>query len=104
VIVTNNQHHHRYHIVALVFIQVEYIIFGMSTPDRLSTIQEERCKRADGGEPINTETRTAFDNNGGMCSNLTDFGTKLHGIESGDEVRIEVHEDGIWIEPGGNDE
>jgi len=69
----------------------------MSSPDRLSGIQKKRLKRADGGEPLNTETRTAFDNNGGMCANLTDFGTKLLGIESGDKIRIEVHEDGIWL-------
>lgn len=52
------------------------------------------------GKQIHADTRRAVNPSGGgeqITANLTNFGRKFHSITPGDELDIQVHENGIWI-------
>lgn len=68
-------------------------------PQCRSDIRNQRQQRTDGGEPINSETRTVQQNGQSLYINPTDFGAITHGISCGDEVRVETYASGIRIVP-----
>lgn len=68
-------------------------------PQCRSDIRDKREKRTDGGEPINSETRTVQQKGQSLYINPTDYGAITHNISRGDEVRVEVYRDGIRIVP-----
>jgi hypothetical protein len=51
------------------------------------------------GAELNTEYRTVFHRGteGSLNVNLTELGIKVHDIEEGQQLPVEVHEHGIWI-------
>ena len=71
-------------------------------PQTRAEIRAERAKRADGGEPLHTTTRTVHWSGDSLVVGVTDYGVKTHDVEQGQEPAIEVHPDGIWIDFGGD--
>lgn len=63
-------------------------------------IRTARSARADGGEPLNTEERSVTEHSGSLYVNLTKFGALTHGIEKGQDLDVEIYENGIWIPAG----
>jgi len=57
-------------------------------------IQNERAKRADGGEPMYDPEMSIYDN-------IPSVAQKIHGFTKGDTPNVEIHPDGIWIGAGG---
>ena len=64
-------------------------------------IVDERARRADGGEPLYSDSRLVLESGDSFVVGLTAFGCKVHQIDKGQEVGIEIHADGIWIDIGG---
>ena len=69
-----------------------------SEPHTQRGIREERARRADGGQPLNSEARTVHPSGNSLVIGLTSFGVKTHNIETGQEPDVEVYPDGIWID------
>jgi hypothetical protein len=67
-------------------------------------IQNERAKRADGGEPLYDEEMSLYNNGGSVVVGVTSFACKVHSLALGDTVRVETYPDGIWIDVEGADE
>ena len=64
-------------------------------------IRQERAKRADGGQPLNSESRTVQRYGNSLVIGLTAYGVKTHGVDEGREPDVQVYPDGIWIDFGG---
>jgi hypothetical protein len=72
-------------------------------PQDRPAIRNERLRRADGGEPLNTEEGRSIRWQGNsLVVGLTSFAVKTHGITDDDEVTVETYPDGIWIDIGGD--
>jgi len=65
-------------------------------------IREERERRADGGEPLNSEPRAVHYSGNSLAIGLTDYGVKTHDISEGEEPEVQVYTDGIWIDLRGD--
>jgi len=76
----------------------------MSSPETSDMIRQELGKRADGGEPLFDADRSLFDQGGSIGVTLTAHGRDTHDMQSGEDVNVEVHPDGIWISPEVDDE
>lgn len=76
----------------------------MSSPQNRASIRQHRRERADGGQPLNTETRSLFPKGGSIAVTLTAYARDTHSLNCKQNVTIEVHPDGIWIAPEDEDE
>jgi hypothetical protein len=74
-------------------------------PHTRSSIREERARRADGGQPLNTETRTVHREGNSLVIGLTAYAVKTHDIDPGQTPEVVAYPDGIWIDlRGASDE
>lgn len=64
-------------------------------------IREKRAQRADGGQPLNSESRTVHSAGNSLVIGLTAYAVKTHNINAGQKPDVQVYPDGIWIELGG---
>jgi hypothetical protein len=64
-------------------------------------IREERMKRADGGQPLNTEERQVQMVGNSLMIGLTDYGVQTHNISKGETLGIAVFPDAILIDTSG---
>jgi hypothetical protein len=71
-------------------------------PQNRPTIREERARRADGGEPLNSEQRSVHRNGGSLVIGVTSYAVKTHSLSGGDDVTVETYAEGIWIDLGGD--
>jgi hypothetical protein len=60
-------------------------------------IMQARSQRADDGEPIYSESRSVHYSGNSLAIGLTATGTNVLDVGDGDELKVEVHEDGFWI-------
>jgi hypothetical protein len=67
-------------------------------------VRNARAAMRDDDEPLHEEDVSVYDNGGHVVAGLTSFARKLHTIEPGDQIHVEVYRDGIVIETGGRDE
>jgi hypothetical protein len=64
-------------------------------------IMEAKKNSADEDGVQDIQTRNVQVRKGrGPLLNLTDFGKRFHRLEHEEELRVVVHEDGIWIDRG----
>jgi len=70
-------------------------------PQDRQMIQNERAKRADGGEPMYDPEMSIYDNGGSLVIGIPSVAQKIHGFTKGDKPNVEIHPDGIWIGAGG---
>jgi len=69
-------------------------------PQSRPSIRKERARRADGGEPLNSEKMSIRWDGNSLVVGVTAFGSKTHHITAQDEVIVETYRDGIWIDVG----
>jgi len=65
---------------------------------------ETRARRADGGEPMYSTTMSVHKNGNSLVIGLTSTGCDVLNITEDDDLVVEVHEDGFWVDLGGADE
>ena len=66
-------------------------------------IQQERAKRADGGEPMYDPDMSMYRNGGSLVVGIPSTAQKILDFETG-EYTVEIYPDGIWISAEGGDE
>jgi hypothetical protein len=77
----------------------------MSMDSEGETIQERRRKIAQiRGEPIETLSRTVYDHNGALYTNLPARASKMWDVDQGDDITVEVHDDRLVVRPEVDDE
>jgi len=73
-------------------------------PHERPQIRKERARRADGGEPLNSERRSVHWSGNSLVVGLTSYAVKTHSLDSDDDVVVETYPAGIWIDfDGGRD-
>jgi len=72
-------------------------------PEDRPTIRDERARRADGGEPLNSEEMSLCWNGNSLVVGVTSFALKTHRLSDDDDVVVECYQDGIWIGVGGGE-
>lgn len=82
---------------------IRYVGMG-AEPHTQRGIRKERAQRADGGQPLNSESRTVQSYGHSLVIGLTAYAAKTHDISAGQEPDVEVYADGIWIDLGGDDD
>lgn len=65
----------------------------------LEGIQACIASNSDADDVVDVAERSAQALGGGVSVNITELGAKMHGIKPQDDVRVVVHEEGIWMEP-----
>lgn len=73
----------------------------MSTQKTDQIIRTERQKRADGGRPLDSKSRSLFKKGGSIGVNLTAYARDTHNLTDDDSVTVVTYPDGIWIGVGG---
>jgi len=73
-------------------------------PQNRPTIRDERARRADGGEPLNSEQRSVHQEGNSLVVGVTAYAVKTHSLSGDDDVTVETYADGIWIDLGGGDD
>jgi len=71
-------------------------------PQSRPQILDERSRRADGGEPMNTEQMSVRYGGNSLVVGLTVFAATVHDLDENSDVTVECYQDGIWIAPGGD--
>lgn len=71
-------------------------------PQNRPTVREERARRADGGEPLNSEQRSVHWEGNSLVVGLTSYAAKTHSLSDDDDVTVETYAEGIWISLGGD--
>jgi len=65
--------------------------------DGIRSSREQEHEGEGDAEPLNRETRTVQDLNGGKYVNPSNYGVMTLGLSEGDEVVVETHPDRIVI-------
>ena len=73
-------------------------------PQNRPTIRDERARRADGGEPLNSEERSVHWDGNSLVVGVTAYAVKTHSLTTDDDVTVETYAEGIWIDLGGGDD
>ena len=73
-------------------------------PQNRPGIQQERVRRADGGDPVHRHDASVYPSGNGLVIGLHAFEVRMHSIEGGQTAEVEVHDDGVWIHFGEDDE
>lgn len=73
-------------------------------PQDRQMIQNERAKRADGGQPMYDPEMSIYDNGGSVVIGIPSVAQKIHNFASGDTATVEIYPDGIWIGRGDSDD
>lgn len=60
-------------------------------------VQREREAKAADGEPLFTEDVSISDRSGSVGMIIPSYAVKILGYEPGEQRRVEVHDDGVWI-------
>ena len=71
-------------------------------PHERPSIQQHRARRADGGEPLNSEVRSIHWDGNSLVVGVTSFAVKTHGLTDDDDAVVETYPDGVWIGLGGS--
>jgi len=72
-------------------------------PQSRPTIRDERARRADGGEPLNSEEMSLRWQGNSLVVGITSYALKTHRLSDDDDVVVECYQDGIWIGVGGGE-
>lgn len=72
-------------------------------PHTRSGIRDERARRADGGQPLNSESRTVHWEGNSLVIGLTAYAVKTHDIDAGEKPDVQAYPDGIWIDLRGDE-
>jgi hypothetical protein len=72
-------------------------------PQERPTVRREREAKAGDGEPLYTQTVSISDRSGSVGMIIPSSAVKILGYEPGEQRRVEIHDDGVWIpeEPPG---
>lgn len=70
-------------------------------PQSHPEIMHARSTRADDGEPMYSEHRSVHYAGNSLVIGLTATGTNVLGVDDGDDLQVEVHDDGFWINVSG---
>lgn len=70
-------------------------------PQQRPEVREYHNHRADGGEPLYSDSRSIAQNGNSLVIGLTDYAVKTHDLQCGQQPVVEVYPDGIWIGIGG---
>jgi hypothetical protein len=76
----------------------------MSSPQASKAVMKKRAQLCDGGEPLHDDERSVLSMDGTLYINPTKFGENMHSLSAGDDVVVEVYDEGIWIGTGETDE
>jgi hypothetical protein len=63
---------------------------------------ETRARRADGGEPLYSDRMSVHYNGNSLVIGLTSTGCDVLGVTEDDDLTVEVHDDGFWVDLGGD--
>lgn len=77
---------------------------GTPNPGVRDGMRSRRKELSMDGEPLNVQKRDAQQFHTSIYVNITDYGTKTHGIGKGEQVQVETYQDGIFIRPINGDE
>ena len=67
-------------------------------------VQREHESRVADGEPLFTEEVSISDRSGSVGMIIPSYAVKILGYEPGEQRRVEIHEDGVWIPEEAPDE
>ena len=73
-------------------------------PQDRPMVQREREANAADGEPLFTEEVSISDRSGSVGMIIPSYAVKILGFEPGEQRRVEVHDDGVWIPQEAPDE
>lgn len=71
-------------------------------PQDQQMVRNKRIANVSDGEPVYDEQMSLYDNGGSLVVGLTSFGKKLHRLQKGEDVTVEIYDSGIWIDCGGD--